>query len=217
MKNSIKPFYILLALVLLVAGCVPGAPTPSPEEIAAQVATSVAMTVQAQAEMAKAVAETVAAQQPAATPTTEQTDDSAAIPTLTPVLPTATPIVIVPPASGGSGSGGGSTAPAQYACDIIHQRPFDNSVFRKNDPFDVKWTIVNTGTATWPLGYDLAYFSGPHMIQNPVIVQLPEMKPGAQFVVPVFDAFATSDTGFKVETWKLEGGFCYPYIAINVK
>jgi len=55
------------------------------------------------------------------------------------------------------------------------------------------------------------------MIKNPVLIELPEMKPGAQFVVPVFDAFAPKERGFHVETWKLQGGFCYPYIAINVE
>ncbi len=213
MQKNHRILYILPALILFLAGCAPATPsTPSPEEIAKQVATSVAMTIQAQEDIAAAVAQTMEAQQPSEEPA--ETEEPEPLPTPT-SLPTATSIVIVP--TSGSGGGGGAPAKPQYACDIIHQRPFDNSVFRPNDPFDVKWTILNTGTDTWPAGYDLIYFSGPHMIQNPVLIELPEMKPGAQFVVPVFDAFAPQEKGFHVETWKLEGGFCYPYIAINVE
>ena len=212
MQKKHRILYILPALILLLAGCTPATPsTPSPEEIAKQVATSVAMTIQAQEDIAAAVAQTMEAQQPSEEPA--ETEEPEPLPTPT-SLPTATSIVIVP--TSGSGGGGGAPAKPQYACDIIHQRPFDNSEFRPNDPFDVKWTIVNTGTDTWPQGYDLTYFSGPH-IQKPVLIELPEMKPGAQFVVPVFDAFAPQEKGFHVETWKLEGGFCYPYIAINVE
>jgi len=212
MQKANRSIYILPALFLLLAGCTPSAPpTPSPEEVANQVATSVAMTVQALDAMATSAAQTMEAQMP-----TEpaQTEEPEPLPTPT-NLSTNTPIVIVP--TTGSGGGGGSPSKPQFACDIIHQRPFDNTVFRPNDPFDVKWTIVNTGTDTWPKGYDLTYFSGPHMIKNPVLIELPEMKPGAQFVVPVFDAFAPKERGFHVETWKLQGGFCYPYIAINVE
>ena len=214
MQKNHRILYILPALILLIAGCVPAPPaTPSPEEIAEQVATSVALTIQAQEDIAEAVAQTMEAQQPPVEPT--ETEEPEPLPTPT-SLPTATSIVIVP-TSGSGGGGGGAPVKPRYACDIIHQRPYDNTVFRPNDPFDVKWTIVNTGTDTWPTGYDLEYLSGPRMIQNPYTVELPEMKPGAQFVVPVFDALAPQDKGFHVETWKLEGGFCYPYVAIKVE
>jgi len=214
MQKNYRSLYILLGLVLLIAGCTPSTPpTPSPEEIANQVATSVALTVQAQQDsMATSAAQTKEAEPPTEEPTATEEPGPAASPTS---LATATPIVIVPTSSG-SGGGGAPPRP-QFACDIIHQRPFDNTVFRRNDSFDVKWTIVNTGTDTWPKGYDLTYFSGPHMIQHPVLIELPRMKPGDQFVVPVFDAIAPQKRGFHVETWKLQGGFCYPYIAIKVE
>jgi len=215
MQKKYRSLIILLAFILLLAGCAPATqPTPSPEEVANQVATSVALTVQVQNAEATFLAETEKAKMPTEEPEPTATEEPE--PTPTPVKPpTATPIVIVP--TSGSGGGGGGPSKPQYACDIIHQRPFDNTVFRRNDPFDVKWTIVNSGTDTWPAGYDLIYLSGPRMIQNPVLIQLPEMKPGAQFVVPVFDALAPNEKGFHVETWKLEGGFCYPYVAIKVE
>ena len=211
MQKSHHTIYILLAVIVLLAGCTPAAaPTPSPEEVANQVATSVALTVQAKDSMATAVAETVQAQLPTEEPTATQ-----APPTVTPVLPTATPIVIVPPTSSGGG-GGGPTKP-EYACDFIHKRPFDNSEYRPNDPFDIRFTIVNTGTATWATGKDLVFLSGTNMAPAFATLQLPEMKPGATFDVGPYDAFAPSASGKYVMAFKLEGGFCFPYVAIIVK
>jgi hypothetical protein len=205
-----KPYHVLstlLALTLLLGACAPGI---SPQEINARVSTSVALTVAAQGQIGTAVAQTVAAQNPPATATLA--------PTFTPFpafTPLATSTRFVTSGGGGGGGGGGATHKYEYACDIIHQRPFDNSVYNKGTDFDIKWTIVNTGTKTWPAGYDLAYYSGPHMTTH-ATVELPKMEPDDQFSV-VFDAKAPMETGFQVMTWKVEEGFCWPYIAIIVK
>jgi len=201
-------FYGILASVLLLAACAPAPqPTQSLVDIQNQIATSVALTVEAQN------AQTAAAQPPA-TETPLPTATVFVPPT--PILPTATPFVVVPPSSsGGSGGGGGGTKP-QYACDPdIRKRPFDNSEFNQNAQFDIKWTIVNTGTKTWVAGLDLKYFSGPKMTTAGT-VELPEMKPGDSFSVN-FDAVAPAEKGFHVMTWVVEGGICYPYVAIFVK
>jgi hypothetical protein len=85
------------------------------------------------------------------------------------------------------------------------------------DTFDIKFTIKNTGTKTWPAGYDLTYFSGPNMAPAfPAVIELPEMKPGDLFAVGPYDATAPAEKGLHVMTFKLQGGFCWPYIAINV-
>ncbi len=204
-----KPFFVLAAVTILLGACAPAQPTFSPEEIRAQVETSVALTVAAGATQ-------TAEAQPTdtATPTATLTPISVpSLPPLTPVIATATTFVVVPP-SGGGGGGGSSTA--AYSCDPdIDKRPRDNEVFAPNDFFDVKWTLLNTGTKTWDAGFDLTYFSGPQMT-TATFVELPEVKPGKTFSV-VFDANAPSKKGFYVMTWKLQGGWCWPYIAINVK
>jgi hypothetical protein len=106
-------------------------------------------------------------------------------PTLT--APTVTPFSVNPPSGG---SGGGAPKKADYSCDVIHARPFDNSEFNPGEDFDIKWTILNTGKKTWPAGYDLKYWSGPNMaLSGATVVELPEMKPDDQFDV-VFDAKA---------------------------
>ena len=200
----------LMATAMLTVACGPGQLTPDLNELAEQVGTSVAATV-------SAMQTRTATAQPPVTATFTPTFTLTA--TFTPSVPSATPFVITPPTSsggGGGGGGGGGSTTAQYSCDPdIGKRPRDNSEYAPGDDFDIKWTILNTGTATWPAGYDLTYFSGPQMT-SATGLELPEMKPGDQFSV-VFDAQAPAQSGFQVMTWKVQGGFCYPYVAIQVK
>jgi hypothetical protein len=201
-----KLWFIALALTLTVA-CAPAQSAQSPEQIQAQIQTSVALTVAAQDTQ-------TAAAQPAATMTLTPTNIPLIIPSITPVLASPTPFVISPPSTGGGG-GGGTNPQAKYACDVI-TRPFDNTEFNGGAHFDIKWTIVNTGTATWDAGLDLNYFSGPHMASPETMIELPKVKPGENYYVTL-DGTAPNSKGFHVMTWKLQGGWCFPYIAIIVK
>jgi Ig-like domain from next to BRCA1 gene len=193
----------LLAVVFLSA-CAPGV---SPEQVQLQVQTGVAQTVEAQNAMASSVAMTVAAIVPTITPTPSPTEIPLDIPTLTPVIPVAS---VTPFVSTGGGGGGSSSKPT-YACDV-QTRPFDNTAYKPGDPFDIKWVITNTGTATWEAGKDLEYYSGPHLTTR-AGVELPRMEPGDTYTFTA-DANAPEEKGFYVMTWKVEGGFCWPYVAI---
>ncbi len=204
--KKFRPAYAFLAVLILLAACGPAPSAMDSTQVAEMIDTAVVQALETEKAQAPAA--------PQATATEAATNTPVPIPpTLTP-FPTITPLVLPPPSgSGGSGSGGGSTTP-EYACDIIHQRPYDNQVFRPNDPFDIKWTIVNTGAKTWDAGFDLKYHSGPQMTTH-AAVELPKMEPGDTYSV-VFDANAPADQGFQVMTWTV-GGFCYPYVAINVE
>ncbi len=203
-----KYLIIAAALTLVLTACAPG---QSPEQVQAQIETSVALTISAQQQIDDAVAQTVAAQ---ATPTFTATPTGAVtIPTFTPVIPTVTPFTVNTPAS--SGGGGGGVYAADYSCDVIRVRPFDNTEFNQGTDFDIKWTILNNGRKAWPAGYDLKYYSGPKMTAA-TRVELPALAPGDQYSV-VFDATAPDDLGFQVMTWVVEGQLCYPYTAIIVK
>lgn len=207
MNLNLKRLSLIVLAALLASGCGPGQQTPAATSVSDQVATAVAATISAM-QSATAGAST-------ATPTLVPS----LTPTPTPVVPTATPFVITPPTTtgggGSSGSGGGSTKPT-YSCDPdIGKRPRDNSEYAPGDDFDVKWTIMNTGTATWPAGTDLTCFSGCGMTGYGG-TELPEMKPGDKFSV-LFEANAPAQSGFQVLTFKVQGGFCYPYVAIRVK
>ena len=223
MKRLSIPLRLAFAMLVitLLAACGPGeVPGPSQEEIDAAIKTSVAQTIEAQGEIATTVALTVAAKetetaaaQPSITPSPTM------VPTLTPVLASATPFP-TSVSSGGSGgsSGGGGTTTYAYSCDIIRQRPIDNTEFKRTNTFDVTFAILNNGTATWEAGKDLVLLGnpGPTLINPPGTIELPKMEPGDVFTVGPFDAVAPDDPGKYVIDFKLEGGFCYPYVAFFV-
>jgi hypothetical protein len=210
MKQTKRNFLTALSVVFLLAACAPAQPqTPNPVDVANQVATSVALTVASQNLDTQEAA-------PVATETQIPTETAAVVDTPTAILPTATPFVITPPTtvSGGSG-GGGAVTPSAYACDVIHARPYDNTVFKPGAKFDIKWTILNVGTKTMRDGLDLKYNSGTKLT-GVTRVELPEIKPGGQYDLD-FDGVAPSKEGTYVMTYIVEGGLCYPYVVIKVE
>lgn len=221
LSNPLRLAFALLVIVLLTA-CAPGEEPPSSVDVEATVNASVAMTMDAQGQIATSVAMTVAAQEteaaralPTATPVPLEP-----LPTLTPILPTATPFAVTPP-SGGGGGGGGGTTTYEYSCDIIRQRPRDNTEFLRTHTFDVSFVILNNGTATWPAGKDVVLLGDPGgalgIAPGTLVLELPEMKPGdTSPVIGPFDAVASDTPGHYVIDFKVEGGICYPYVAYTV-
>jgi len=201
-----KILFSTMAMLILLTACAPvAAPTQDPALVQQLIEQSVQLTVAAQnLETAQAVP-----------PATETPLPTATEVVPTPIIPSATPFVVVPPTAVVSGGGGGSTVKPEYACDVIHQRPFDDTVIKPGAKFDVKWTILNTGTKSWRDGLDLRYSSGPQMIPIATI-ELPAMDPGDQFDIE-FDAVAPTEKGQQVMVWLVEGQLCYPYVRIIVE
>jgi hypothetical protein len=210
MKQIKRILLATLTVVFLLAACAPAQPqTPNPVDVANQVATSVALTVASQN------LDTQQAE-PVVTDTPVPTETPAVVDTPTPVLPTATPFVITPPTTvPGSSGGGGVTSQATYACDLIHARPYDYTVFKPGEKFDIKWTILNVGTKTMRDGLDLKYNSGTKLM-SVSRVELPEIKPGGEYDLD-FDGVAPKKEGTYIMTYIVEGGLCYPYVAIKVE
>jgi hypothetical protein len=208
-----KILFSAIALIFLLSACQPAQPTQNPSDIADQVATSVALTVAAQNALTQAAPTLV----PQATNTTLPTQtEVGTLPSPTPVLPTVTAVVLSSPTVVSSGGGGGgTTTKPQYACNPFPRLPRDNSIFRPNDSFDIKWTIVNTGTRTMQAGLDLKYDDGPQLTQT-TLVELPELEPGDSTTVS-FDAVAPSKEGTYIMTFSVEGSLCFPYTAIIVE
>jgi hypothetical protein len=205
-----KSLSFAMALLFLLSACAPAQPTTSASDIANQVDTAVALTVAAQNAQTQAAQSLV----PAATNTT--------LPTQTPALPvppTDTPTAIVLPtattAASSGGGGGGSTTQAQYACNPWPRKPADGTIFRPNDEFDIKWTIVNTGTKTMQAGLDVKFTSGTKLTST-TRFELPELKPGDQYVMEM-DAVAPEKEGNYTMAWMVDGGLCYPYTNIVVE
>lgn len=214
-RSNKRALFLFMAGIILLAACAP-APAPAtqdPAEIQRQVQEAVALTVAAQS----ALTEQAQAQipEPTNTPLPTQTE-AGFIPSPTAVPPTATAIVLASPTTVPStGGGGGVPVVREYACSVVNQSPRDNSYWKRNKDFDVNWTIVNTGTKTWRDGLDLVFYSGTNMATTDV-VELPALKPGEQFKV-VLDAVTPSKNGTYTMVWKLEGGFCFPYISLIVE
>lgn len=211
--NQLMKKFLLLAMpvFVLLAACAPGqVATPNPVEVERLVATSVALTVAAQnLDTAEA--------QPPATETPLPTATLPPLDTPTAVLPMDTPTAIVLPTNppSGGGGGGGSTTRKEYSCDGINRRPYDNTVFKPGDKFDIKWTIVNNGTKTLRAGLDLKFSNGTKLMADRV-VELPELDPGEEYQVR-FDAVAPDKEGNYVMVYLVEGGLCFPYTAIIVE
>ena len=203
-----------MAVIVLLSACQPAPPTQNATEVANQVATSVALTVAAgNAQTQAAVSPTTVATN--TTLPTQTEEGVVASPTpLETSTPLATTTAIALPTSSGGG-GGGTNTQREYSCDTIRRRPLDNTSYRPGAPFDIKWTIVNTGTKTMVAGLDLKYNSGTQMT-NRTRVELPELKPGAQFAVD-FDAVAPTKEGTYIMAFVVEGQLCYPYVAIIVE
>ena len=205
-----KILFSAMALIFLLSACQPAQPTQNPNDVANQVATSVVLTVAAQNALTQAAPSPV----PQATNTTLPTQTPVgALPSPTPVL--ATPTAIALPTSVSSVGGGGSSVQRDYACNPFPREPRDNTVFHPNDRFDIKWTIVNTGTKTMQAGLDLKYDDGPQLTTT-TLIELPKLEPGDQYVVNL-DAVAPSKRGTYIMTFSVEGSLCFPYTAIKVE
>lgn len=216
MTHPTKRFlFSAIAVIVLLTACLPQQQaTQDPADAANQIATAVALTISA------AQAQTEAAQL-IPTNTTLPTQTEAVPPTATPIIPSATPFVILPPTATlvVSGGGGGPVVKPDYDCTPINNKPRDLTVFKKGDEFDIKWTIVNTGIKSIPAKHDVKYFSGTVLMKDPTDTfrEFPaDIKPGDSIVI-IIDAVAPAAKGKYVMTWVVEGNMCYPYVAIIVE
>jgi hypothetical protein len=211
MKKITQIAVIMLTLALFIGGCVPAASEQQQQEIQntpvldtqSQINTAVAQTIEAQNQIGTAVALTTEAQ-------------FTATPTATPfTIPTLTPFVISTPTNRPSSGSGGVPAKATYSCDVIRLRPTAYAEYTRGQDFDIKMTIVNNGTMSWPAGYDFKYSGGAQMTTT-TLIELPAMAPGDRYSV-VFDAAAPAERGDQTMTWMVQGQLCFGYVVITVK
>lgn len=204
MDRSVKQILaFVIAIILLINACTFWQPETNSEQLTNLVMTSVAQTLTAFPTNTPVPTDT-----PLPTPTEViPTIQITAIPTF--VFPTSTPV---------------ENVRTDYTCHIINQKPFDDTPFRSGDSFDIKWTIVNTGTRRWEDGTYLEYQNGPQMTGETQI-KLPRLKPGGKYDV-VLDATAPSKSGMQIMVWAVVGPgtvkdssywMCYPYTRIIVK
>jgi hypothetical protein len=210
-------------LVLLLTSCLP--PGQTPEQAQVQINTAVAAAIatqQALIDQAVALTLTSVAQNASPTPVAAITDTPTGLvfPTLTPIIPTVTPIPSG--GGGGGGGGGGSNSSSAYSCSIISEKPYDGAHFKPGDSFDKTWTIKNTGTVTWEANWDFEHRGGTDMSPTAGFKIGKQVKPGGTITLVievVAPDVAAKDAGKTfVMTWSLNKGshFCTPYVAIKV-
>ncbi len=202
---------IPVALVFILAACLPA---QAPLDVEPIVNTAVAQAMAtSQSQIEQSVALTVAAQQPQFTATSQQvetvTSDVSNEATPTPEF-TPTPFLVA------SSTPIRTLIPLQYTCTVINRKPKDNTTFNRNANFDVKWTVVNTGTRAWPAGIDIKFVSGTQFTKVKRFEIPKALKPGESFEI-ILDANAPAKKGYYVMTWLVDGPMCYAYAAINVK
>jgi len=216
MKAFRKSLLVTLALAALLTAC--GLAPPSQAQIQSLVQTSVASTMQSQNQVGTFVAQTVEAQQPVGTATQQPvaTDTPTAEVTETPLL-TLTPVILASPTSAPSSGGGGggyvAPAPLAYACGQVDWRPLDYSVYYPGEHFNVKWTLLNSGTQQWCEGSscsggpDLTFTSGTNFLLASLgngPIQVPSLKPGKTWPMGPYTGIAPNKPGTYTMYWKLE-------------
>lgn len=200
-RSSLRLFLGSLIAMFLLVACVPPITQPAgpnAEQIQAQIFTSVALTLTAYP----------TAQATLFSPTAPPTETPAVTPTATFALPT-----FLPSATRHASV----STPAAYACAVQNKYPADNTLFKPNKDFDIKFWLRNIGSKRWGNGADLVYDSGTNMLTTNVIYELPAVDPGQTIGPFVFDAKTPRKAGTYVMNFKVQGGFCFPYIRIVVK
>lgn len=197
----LKKLLLLISLAALLAACAPSSQQPT-ADVQAQVNTAVAGTMEVNERIERSVELTVAAQ---SQPTEESANKNVALLQTATAIPT---IVLTTPTS--------TPVPLKYTCSVYKKKPRDNETFNKNQEFDVKFTVTNTGTRIWPKGVDFKFVGGTD-VANPNRVEIPKaLQPGQSYEI-VLDGKAPDKKGYYVMTFLVDGPMCNGYIAINVK
>mgnify|MGYP002639801081 CR=1 FL=1 len=219
MKKTIRFAMLIAAAALLLSACIPTTTAPDGATIDA---TQAAQMIEDAVEKAlDAQATENAANQPAATATLPPaTVTPIPAPATETAIPTVTAIVIPPTATAVPASGGTYTTP-KYYCEFNQgKKPKDNSIFAAGDSFDIKFTIVNKGTATWVAGTDVRYAYNTDLTNGGTSMGelAVDVAPGESVTIGPFDAWAPAKSGHYVMGFVVDGvDNCTPYVAIDVK
>lgn len=218
-KKRLKIISLVIAAVFVFACGITPAPVVIPLE---QLGTAIVQT-------AAALATQTALYAPPTIPGMDNTATASSVPSSTPTLTeTVTPfIIIVPtrtatitPTKTATASQTPTKTPNQ-PCSVTSQVPANNTQFAAGAFFDAIWTVVNTGSVTWPMGnVDFIYMSGTKIHLNGDILDMPATTGPGQSLVLIVHMQAPATKGTYSETWSLKEGnstYCSMSMAIDVK
>ena len=139
--------------------------------------------------------------------------------TFTPITPTLTPTSTPKPSPTLSPTPAPYVAlTPEYTCDTINEQPPYNAEIKRGRKFKVSFTLVNTGSNTWPEGVALVLDSNPYnTVDVPTpLQQIPRVRPLDMVNIGPFDAVAPEEPGYYVVSFELGDDICWPYISFNV-
>jgi len=174
-KTRIIPLLICVALFAASCG------TPSAQNDS-DIATAVALTVQAQNALTK----------------------SAALPTLTPPLPTLPAASTPEPDSTNTPVQEVSNPGCITSAELISENPPDDTVFLPGEYFYKTWTFLNTGTCTWDKSFSLVFWDGERMgglISYPMTEKI--IKPQETMEISIY-LQAPATEGTTTGYWRLK-------------
>jgi hypothetical protein len=225
MKAHSKLILLSLIGILVIASCTPQATVPTEDPLAATAAFQALQTQamqNAQAELTQA-----ALLNPSATPTllptnTPETPTATPTATNTAVPPTAVPIIVLPSATPipYTATPSATATRSDLNCTVTGFSPANGYKLKPGGDFDGRWTIKNTGSATWTTsGTDFAYASGTKFQSHVDVIDLPSEVSNGNSVELIIDMLAPTSTGSYTTTWVLRKdgtNFCYVSLSIVV-
>lgn len=194
-KSSLLVIACLVTLGMILPGCRPAnMPTADANVVYTSAAATVAYQLTQQGPRSTTAAPTALPTNPPATQAPLPT--TAVEPTIAASAPAAPAVTAAPP--------GVPAATEKY--ELLSQDPTDNAQVPANAPFEVAWTVKNTGTSPWTKDFTLVFFVGERMGSG----SLPnsynftaEVKPGETYTA-VAHFVAPANTGSYMSWWKLK-------------
>lgn len=130
---------------------------------------------------------------------------------------------------GGNGGEGGDNASGyvkptvvkEWACRVTSRYPPRNAIIAGGSTFRATWTVVNSGTKTWPKnGVDVVYRSGAHLHEGKPYLDIPAtVGPGGKITISITMTAPKRPNEYSTR-WALRVGetdFCQMKIAFEVK
>lgn len=112
-------------------------------------------------------------------------------------------------------------AKKEYACSVVSQSPKDWAKMKPRQDFDMRWTVLNTGSKTWTTnGTDYKYIRGAQLHTKGNAFDMPKNVAADGKIALYVDMMAPKNKGTYVSYWGLANGsshFCQFYLIITVK
>ena len=112
-------------------------------------------------------------------------------------------------------------AKKEYACSLLSQSPKDWAKMKPRQDFDMRWTVLNTGSKTWTQnGTDYKYIRGAAMHTHGATFDMPKNVAKDGKIALYVDMNAPKSKGTYVTYWGLANGtnhFCQFYFTVTVK